>query len=53
MEEVSQERDLSGEDGCVNVGNQVWRFDPVLVVESRSIADTKSDFPIELASYDT
>ena len=29
MEEVSQEHDLGGEDDCVNVGNQVWRLDPL------------------------
>ena len=52
MEEVFQERDLSGEDDCVNVGNPVWRLDPAL--DPRSIADTFTVIPpIELASYDT
>ena len=38
QKEVSQERVLSGEDDCVNVGNRVWRLDPALdVVDPRSI----------------
>ena len=43
MEEVSQERDLSGEDDCVNVGNQVWRLDPAL--DPRSISDPFNVIP--------
>ena len=43
MEEVFQERDLSGEDDCVNVGNPVWRLDPAL--DPRSIADTFTVIP--------
>ena len=46
MEEVSQERDLSGKDDCVNVGNRVWRLDPALDVEDpRSIAGTFTVIP--------